>query len=62
MNSVVLLCRARKSVLPRQPHNRADLVLGPPWDTTADGRPLILVDDGQQDKLVILCTQENITR
>ena len=39
-----------------------DLILGPPWNTTTDGRPLILADDGDQDRMIIVCTQENLTR
>lgn len=33
-----------------------------PWNLTTDGREMLLVDDGDDDKLLIFCTDENLER
>ena len=48
--------------MPRQPEHRRDLVIDPPWSLTKDGRQLLLIDDGVDDKIVVLCTTENLER
>lgn len=54
--------RARAKVLPEEVHALVDLVVGPPWTTTTDGRQLILADDGGADKILVLCTPDNLRR
>jgi len=49
-------------VLPKQVHALNQLVVGAPWTTTSDGRQLILADDGVDDKILVLCTPENLHR
>ena len=56
------LCSARATVLPQQVHALNQLVVGAPWTTTSDGRQLILADDGVDDKILVLCTPENLAR
>lgn len=57
-----IVFRARATVLPQEVHALINLVVGPPWTTTNDGRQLILADDGGADKILVLCTTENLRR
>ena len=41
---------------------RATLLVAPPWSLTSDGRQLLLVDDGLDDKILVFCTEENLRR
>ena len=44
------------------PQRLTDIVINPPWDLTSDGRPYLLVNDGNDDKMLIFCTVENLQR
>jgi len=35
--------------------------IGPPWNAKFDGRQMLLVDDGVQNRILIFCTIENLT-
>ena len=50
--------RARR--LPRIPHTRAEVELQGEWRTTLDGRDFVLANDGQDDKIIIFGTVQNL--
>jgi hypothetical protein len=61
-NILIVFFRAKETVLPQQPVNRRDLMLNVPWNQTLDGRHFVLIDDGADDKIVVLCTPQNFDR
>lgn len=56
------LHRHRVRNRPPLPATRQDLVLGAQFSSTIDGRPFILVDDGQADRILVFGTTENLAR
>lgn len=53
---------ARADVLPPPVHALNLLFVGLPWTVTNDGRQLVLIDDGAANKILVLCTPENLRR
>ena len=47
---------------PPLPATRTDLVLDAQYSTTYDGRPFVLVDDGQVDRILVFGTEKNLER
>ena len=47
---------------PPLPATRQDLMLGNNQTVTNDGRRFLLIDDGQADRIVVFCTDNNLER
>jgi hypothetical protein len=54
------LYRSRAKRLPNLPHTRTDINLEGEWATTQDGRDFILANDGDEDKIIIFGTVQNV--
>lgn len=54
------LYRARSTNLPKIPHHRCDIELPEEWTQTKDGRPFLLANDGEEDKILIFGTAQNL--
>lgn len=54
------LYRSRAKRLPNLPHTRADINLQGEWASTQDGREFILANDGNEDKMIIFGTVQNL--
>jgi len=55
------LYRHRKNTLPTLPTTRAEVNLDDPWISTSDGRPFLLFEDGQDEKMLVFATQEQLS-
>jgi hypothetical protein len=56
------LQRHKVRTRPTLPTTRQDLLLGVQYASTSDGRPFVLVDDGQADRILVFGTAENLER
>ncbi len=57
-----LINRVKCKRLPASAATLANLVVESAWSTFADGRDFLLVNDGQDDRIIIFGTRENLTR
>ena len=54
------LYRSRAKRLPKLPQNRAEIRLNDEWATTLDGRDFVLANDGEDNKILIFGTVQNL--
>ena len=54
------LHRSRATRLPKLLHTRQDIALRGEWIQTTDGHPFLLADDGEEDRILIFETAQNI--
>jgi len=54
------LYRHRRQSTPKLPQTRAEVTLENEWTETTDGRNFLAVNDGDEDKLLIFCTEEDL--
>ncbi len=62
MNMERSLQRHKYRNRPPLPQTRQDLVLGQQYMSTNDGRPFVLIDDGNADRILVFGTAENLRR
>ena len=56
------LYRERRKFQPPLPQTRRDIVIAPPFSETSDGRRFLLANDGDDDKILVFGTEENLVR
>jgi len=54
------LYRHRRHSIPHLPETRSNVVLEGPWTETCDGRPFLLFDDGEDDKILAFCSIDQL--
>ena len=54
------LYRARGKRLPQIPHTRQEIDLQGQWSQTKDGRPFLLANDGEENRILIFGTTQNL--
>ena len=54
------LYRARRKRLPKLPHTMAEVLLPEEWTTTEDGRNFLLANDGEEERILIFGTSQNV--
>ena len=54
------LYRARRKRLPKLPHTMAEVLPPEEWTTTEDGRKFLPANDGEEERILIFGTSQNI--
>jgi len=56
------LYRHRCKTTPKLPDNKAEVRIEGPWTETTDGRSFLAINDGEEDKLLVFTTDDDIRR